>query len=260
MRRIVVFFVVVLLTSLTFSISILPKATALKISPSTKDTYLDTYNPDTVNGAFGTINIEGGAGLVYKQRALLMFDLSSIISGSTVTKAILRLYGTGYWPDTAGRQLTVYRLTEDWDEEHATWKNRLSGISWAGVDPLGYGGTWASDGSISEAAVSGGWISWDVTEIVRAWIEGGQSNFGFIIKLADETGSNYWQQFASREYYDPSVRPQLDISGIKERTPPVGGTLMQSPSINILALISISTATFAVLRIKHRKDNLTHSA
>jgi hypothetical protein len=59
--------------------------------------------------------------------------------------------------------------------------------------------------------VGSGLISWDVTDIVKAWVNSGEDNFGFIIRLTDESGSNYDQQFASSTYYDSESRPILDV-------------------------------------------------
>ena len=90
------------------------EASAAEFSPS-GDTFLDTYNPDQNYGGSSTINVEGGSGMPAKQRALLRFDLSSIPSSKFVTKATLKMYATGYW-DSSGRTLTVYQVTENWDE------------------------------------------------------------------------------------------------------------------------------------------------
>jgi len=192
-------------------ISLIPlsdvNAATVTLTPPTADTYLDTYNSNQNYGGSSTINVEGGSTLVYKQRTLLKFDLSSIPSGTIITKATLRLHASGYWTPITDQTLTVYRVTEDWVEMQATWNDRMTSTAWS----PSAGGTWTTTGSVTQTAVSSGPISWDVTQIVKAWIESGENNFGFLIKLTDESGTNYWQQFASSTYYDIDSRPVLEI-------------------------------------------------
>jgi hypothetical protein len=216
----IIFFLTIILTlSVVSSVN----AATATLTPPTQDTFLDTYNPNQNYGSSPTINVEGGSTLGVKQRALLKFDLSAIPSGTIITKATLRLYASGYWSPIIDQTLTVYRVTEDWNEgddtDGATWNEAFHDASdhpgsctpWTGTIPSGSGGTWTTTGSVTQAAVSSGWISWEVTDIVKAWIESGEDNFGFIVKLADESGTNYWQQFASSTYYDIESRPVLEI-------------------------------------------------
>ena len=223
------------------------------------DTFLDSNNPNQNYGDGSTINVEGGSTLVFKQRALLKFDLSSIPSGMIITKATLKMYATGYWTPITTQTLTVYRVTQDWDELQATWNNRLTGTGWTGTDPAGAGGTWTTTGSVAQTAVSSGLtpIIWDVTDIVKAWVESAQDNFGFIVKLTDESGSNYWQQFASSTYYDSESRPILDVqypivdieqNGVPVNTLdlPVGSTFMVDVWIRNLPNQGLNSIYFAV--------------
>ena len=212
-----------LITILTLSVVSSVNATTAMLTPPTQDTFLDTYNPNRNYGNSSTINVEGGSTLGVKQRALLKFDLSTIPSGTIITKATLRLYASGYWSSITDQTLTVYQIIEDWAEgdgtDGATWNEAFHDASahpgsctpWTGTIPSGAGGTWTTTGSVMQAAVSSGWISWEVTDIVKAWIESGEDNFGFIVKLTDELGTNYWQQFASSTYYDIESRPVLEI-------------------------------------------------
>ena len=222
------------------------EASAAEFSPS-GDTFLDTYNPDQNYGGSSTINVEGGSTMVYKQRALLKFDLSSIPSSMIITKATLRLYASGYWTPITAQTLTVYRVTQDWDESQATWNSRLTGTGWTGTDPAGAGGTWTTTGSVTQPAVSSGWISWDATDIVKAWVESGEDNFGFIVKLTDESGSNYWQQFASSTYYDSESRPILDVEY------PYMDIEQNGVPVNTLDIPVGGTFTVDVLGTKHPK-------
>ena len=94
----------------------------------------------------------------------------------------------------------------------------------------------------------------DVTDIVAAWITDGQPNYGFLIKVADETGSQAGFGFRSRE---SSTTPQ-PILQINWTTLPVGGLSMPVNKFEILtpyiALAGLIAAVSTVYVIKRSKD------
>jgi len=155
------------------------------------------------------------------RRSLVKFDLSSIPPGSPINSARLQLYVNFLTnrPEAEGETLTVYQVTEDWAEMEATWNDRFtspSTQSW--TNP---GGTWTVIGATSVTIPSdpvGYWIEWTVTDIVKAWIENGEPNYGFIIVSDSEkdwsicfisrTGSN--NPILEVDYTPP---PDLSIKG-----------------------------------------------
>ena len=144
-----------------------------------------------------------GAGGIGKWEldALVRFDISSIPTGTSITSATLNLYYYGWWDNNpAGHPLTCYRITSGWDEADVTWITRPS---------------WLPDGQWTDSAKvpgsTGTWMTWDVTADVQAFVDGAESNFGWIIR--DET---YWGKpnipmigFRSKEY--GSVIPFLEV-------------------------------------------------
>jgi hypothetical protein len=233
-------------------------ATLTVIQPSNADTYIAEAIPDTNYGADDYLMISPF--LNARLRALVRFDLSSIPSGSTVNVAHLSLYYYQYWHnDPANRVLDAYRVTKDWAETQATWNIYKTGNSWATA-----GGDYTTEGGSSSTVPSGTgqWMVWDVTAIVKAWIEGGQPNYGFIIRDASEDGGDFYAYLRSREYSDADYRPILEVDS-STPTPaptagPVGGVLMPANKLEILApylalagLVGTVTTLLAVKK-KHR--------
>jgi hypothetical protein len=245
-------------------------ATLTVIQPSNADTSIMEDNPDGNSGDWPFVAVSPH-GPNNKVRVLIKFDLSSIPVGSTVNEAHLQLYYYSFGTDgnnPADRTLNVYRVTEDWDEMEATWNVRKAGIPW--TTPGGYYDDTVFSSSIVPGE-PGQWMIWDVKSIVKAWIEGGQPNYGFIIRdlEEDENPLDTAISFYSKEYLlDPDLQPTLEVEWLPPTTTtmtvpalrpssnPVGGSLMSANKLSILspylALIGLSTVV-AVAVIKRKR-------
>ncbi|MBS7629245.1 DNRLRE domain-containing protein, partial [Candidatus Bathyarchaeota archaeon] len=195
-------------------------ATLTVIQPSNADTWIEGWAP---NNNFGdSDHLHVGVHLGGRLRSLVKFDLSSIPSGSTVNVAYLLLY---YYEgeDTGGRTCNAYRVTKDWVEMQATWNSYKSGSNWDTA-----GGDYTTDGGSSSTVPANvhQWMIWDVTSIVKAWIEGGQPNYGFII--TEDKSAPYMADFYSKEFTQSNLRPILKVDwSTPTPTPrPVGGVLV----------------------------------
>ena len=141
----------------------------------TGDVYIKhTVPDDTFDIAYLSVRNEYGAyGAGYAWDGLIKFDVSSM-PPSDIYSATLYMY---YWSfqDTnpAGRPITLYRVTSDWDETSVTWNTQPS---------------YASQPTTSSKVPSSyGWMSWDVTDDVINFINGNETNYGW--KITDE---KYW--------------------------------------------------------------------
>jgi hypothetical protein len=100
--------------------------------------------------------------LYWQFNPMVKFDLSSISARTTVISATLHLYYYAYWDtNPAGRDLTCCRITSDWNEQTVTWNTQP---------------TYVSEPTYSSVVPSTkGWMVWDVTSDVQAFVGGNRS-------------------------------------------------------------------------------------
>ena len=181
-------------------------------------------------------------------RCLVQFDLSVIPRGSTIHSANLSLYYLGWdQNDPAGRIYWAYRVRHSWMEASGTWN------TYDGTHP------WTTPGS--DYTITGGasavvpssnntWMTWNVTDIVKAWIEERQPNDGFVVRDGDETGTDIIQSFFNTREAS-SNRPILEVS----YTPYVGGDIVATNIVSLSApgIIAAIILTGTVVAFKRRQ-------
>jgi hypothetical protein len=139
------------------------------------DSNIVQHFPDNTPGTLDymtIVNEDGGGGTGWARDALVRYDISSIPPGRSILSATFRLYYYD-WGDSnpAGRPLSCYRITSDWDEATVSWNTQPSYTS----------------SPITQTSVpfsTGTWIEWDVTSDVTEFYEGTKDNFGW--RIADE--------------------------------------------------------------------------
>ena len=107
-------------------------------------------------------------------RSFIQFDLSDVLGSPT---AELRVRHSGCTGCDNSNAVTVYHMTDSWIESGntgITWDNSVSDVG-APID------------SKTFSAVAGKWISFNVTQAVRDWLDGSKPNYGFV--LASGPGS-----------------------------------------------------------------------
>ena len=183
---------------------------------ATRDSYIDAGSPDSNYGSEAALYVESYD--AQQRRTLVQFDLSTIPPSAEITSATLKLYYATYSKSVVagespgGRIYWAYRVTQPWTESGITWNKYDGTTPWttAGGDYTGTGGA-----ALTMPSSMPRWVEWDVTNIVEAWIEDSQPNYGFIIKDADETltvDNWVWTSFRSSEYITQEDRnPILEI-------------------------------------------------
>ncbi len=134
-------------------------------------------------------------------RSLIKFDLTDIPPGTSITNATLYLnlvaacYYTGH---TQARTVTLYRNASDWSTT-TTWNSRPSHAE--------------ACSSASVAVTSFGWKPFDVTGIVRQWINGSHANYGFTMRAPETSGNELAMlEFATLNASGTSYDPYLQIT------------------------------------------------
>ncbi len=156
----------------------------------------------------------------------IQFDLPSA-DANAVTSATLNLFAldgegaTGAFANpTAAKSVTidVHESSAAWDEQTLTWE------------------TEPAAGALVTTTVQdsvGDWVSFDVTALVKAWLDGSKDNNGVVLSQRDVVASDnqalaglekvHASLFASSGFGDPArfgddptLRPFLQINGVPE--------------------------------------------
>ena len=167
---------------------------------STDDTFLEEPSPNVNFGDWDRMVARNTGAGPWEEDPLVRFDISSIPPGTDIPSATLHLYYYR-WDDnySGGRPLRCRRVTSDWSENTVTWNTRP---------------TWASE-ITDQINVPGSyqWMEWDVTDDVQAFVDGEETDYGWIIR--DETywgGSNIPRTFfRTKEHDDPGLWPYLEV-------------------------------------------------
>lgn len=122
-------------------------------------------------------------------RILMQFDTLGITGRvNSATLNMFRYYKYKYNELYAD----VYRLTRPWDELEVTWENSGGGsffhpdqVATTLLPGEGAGDVYGKDWEHWDNV----WYQWDLTELVRQWLDGTHDNYGVLIKTDDLFGS-----------------------------------------------------------------------
>jgi lysophospholipase L1-like esterase len=136
---------------------------------------------------------------------LFKFDLTGFSGNHVIESARFQVYMTRFQYGTGPTDIHFHTVTHDWVE------GRVTPTTWDGASP------WPGDTvnyrpmplSSVNIDYDEDWYSADVTAQVKAWIQGTDQNYGFLVKGTDGGPVVY---LASKEFYDETKRPALIIN------------------------------------------------
>lgn len=186
-----------------------------------KDTYIrqdsaTNYGLDPVL-KIGTASTAGGKEL----KSILKFNVSSIPQTDTIINATLQLYLT--YPSTSNTvTINAYPATSDSEELEANWLNLSATTAWNSQ-----GGDYGPLISSTDTSTTG-WYTFDLTSIVREWVNDGRANYGiFLYSPTSAVGD--LKEFASSDYTDnTALRPKLTINHAANAPPTILQTTTDS--------------------------------
>jgi hypothetical protein len=139
-----------------------------------------------------------------KDRGVVRFDLSSIPAGAILDSAVLQMNLESIGSGTSGTA-ALHRITAEWQELQASWKNRISSTPWStdggDYDPL------SEDTTAIDPA--GGPVTWDVTGLAAAWRDSTYPNYGVIMLVSDGINN---ANFSSSDIATAALRPKLTLN------------------------------------------------
>jgi len=154
----------------------------------------------------------GGLDYLYWQGSLIRFDTPPVPAES-LEKATLHLYHYTVSPE----RVSAYRMLKSWEEMEVSFERPAGDASsWAsGWYP---GGNYAATPTTTvNVAEQDQWHSWDVTDDVKAFLDGSSENHGWFLRAADGgPGSIASAAFSSREAKE-GTRPWMEIR-VKQST------------------------------------------
>ena len=164
------------LASATLLIGGAPQTVSFSGPSQVQDTLINGDSPTLTAGTAQNFKIDGltphAHGLI-KFPTLIGNGSGQVPLGSIVTSAILRFDCIN-----PGDQVRMYRLTEDWVEDGATWNERAFGVPWGapGADGL------PSRANVSVAfdCLAPGQRTVDVASFVQDWANG-VANYGIVM-------------------------------------------------------------------------------
>lgn len=177
----------------------------------------------------------------YQSRALMQFSIPSLGAEDTVISAKLRVplsfqkginnpRNAPYYSETSAFTVNVHKVTQDWDEgtgDGYTDGRQYTGATWTNRKANGYG--WSSYGGYFNSTPVASltqdknayWWEFDVTSLVKEWIASPTTNYGLILKYANDTtpnGSHYtwsrnigagdWGPYIEFTYNSPPEEPR----------------------------------------------------
>jgi len=131
-------------------------------------------------------------------RTYIKFSLSSIPADAIVTDADLKLYQYST-NGTDNFTIELLKINNSWGESTICWD----------LMP-----TLSSDPIISSSITAGAttWNSWDIDDLVQAWLDGGIANYGAVLKDTNESSGNTIAYFYTSDYTTDTTKcPKLEI-------------------------------------------------
>jgi hypothetical protein len=196
MSRLRVFMAVAALSLLVAS-----AATAQWTLTPEQDVYVNSENPST-NYA-GTADLFLGKGTFWGLgfwRTYTIFDVSPL-AGQLIDSAEFSIWQFDTGAAAGGLPCDAHRVTAAWDESTITWNSKPAHDS-----------TVLSSADVGDSFYTG-WITWDITALVRDWIDSAVENQGVVLKhyFEQSAGASRYGIFHATESSQTDLRPRLVV-------------------------------------------------
>ena len=174
------------LASATLFVGGPPQTVVFSGPAQVEDAQITADTPTLADGSSLSINVDGQTphahGLL-KFPSLVGALAGQVPAGAIITSATLQLNCTN-----AGQAMRLYRLTQSWIEDEATWNERALGAPWASAGADGTGSN-AGVAVTGDCTVTGQRLI-DVTLFVQEW-SNGAPNHGIVLTESGTDGVDF---------------------------------------------------------------------
>jgi len=174
------------LASATLYVGGAPQTVVFSGPLQVEDAQITADAPTTADGSGAAINVDRigphAHGLM-KFPTLLGGGSGQVPPGATITSAALQLTCTD-----SGSAMQVYRLTQNWTEDGATWNERFPGSTWASPGADGAGSN-AGVAIVADCTTIGQRLV-DMTRFVQEWSDGAP-NYGIVFVESGTDGVDF---------------------------------------------------------------------
>ena len=204
------------LASASLFVSGPPQTVAFSGAAQIEDAQITADTPTVTNGSGLEVNVDGQGphahGLM-RFPTLVGAGAGQVPPGAVINSATLQITCTN-----PGNTMALYRLTQAWVEDQATWNQRQAGVAWsaAGADGAASNAGVALGGSCSAAGLR----SIDITRFVQEW-SNGAPNFGVVLT---DTGTDGIDFSSSESASSPVLTVEYKDSLVPLATQALSGT------------------------------------
>lgn len=185
------------------------------------DSFLRQNAATTNSGALTTFNVSSTAAGTARERGIVQFDLSSIVSTAAVKTSFVKLFLLTA-PNPA-RSNRIHRVTAAgaWVESQVTWNNRATATAWtaAGGDFNATAANTQSTGTTNNVTITYTLLADNVvSNIPQGWVDGSLTNRGLMVLDSNETFQNKTTTYASKENATVANRPKVEVHFLRDVT------------------------------------------
>ncbi|WP_169982172.1 DNRLRE domain-containing protein [Microbispora sp. H10836] len=188
------------------------------VLPISGDTDVDNiFDWNNASGSFMKVGVDTGGEI---SRGYLKFDTAGLPSRVTSATLKMRNMDAPSCGTAVGNGIQVRQITSNWDVNTIDWSPQPTSTTTNAVT--------SKEGSQGYVAgeCGSGYMSWNVTSIVNAWVSG-TANYGLVLRAPSESTIGYWVYSTSEETVEFNYPPKLIVT---YTVAPTTGTLSVSPS------------------------------
>lgn len=209
---------------------------------ASRDATIFQNNPNNGSGA-GNGLFAGTNGQSSPRRGLIYFDIAGALPAAAVVQSVQlnltlgQVAGSGGGGGAGGPSIELHRLLAEWGEESSPPTDALGGqgqglgavdgdVTWISrFQNASPAKPWATAGGDFAAAASAATNVGTLTSIpyawtspptlvtdVQGWLNSPATNFGWMLKNADETSATTFRAFYSRSVATAAFRPELAVT------------------------------------------------